>query len=263
MIVLAFWGLTRSIAYTAESIRRQIFDQLPPHLVFVHTYRSSTPYKNARANESVPFLDATVSPLRPYKCIVDDLDQVKAMLNLEQYHTKPDPWNTNYETLDNFVLAMYSKYRVTKMIQESNVAFNKVIFLRPDVYYTTSILPALDAAAPRAWVIPNFQLIHGFNDRFCVASDTTYMQYGCIFPFLLGYSRKKPLHSETIYAEFAKSRHIPLVYVDFFFQRIRINGEPDPKDRQISVALRSLSGVRTAVHWPRPSISQILFQPAS
>lgn len=259
MIILAFWGLTRSVAYTAESIRRQVFDPLPPHLVFVHTYRSNTPYKNARANESAPFLDADVSPLQPYKCIVDDLDQVKAMLNLAQYHTQPDPWKTNYETLDNFILAMYSKYRVTKLIQSCKITFSAVIFLRPDVYYTTSILPALQLAAPRVWVIPNFQLIHGFNDRFCIASQSTYLQYGCIFLFLLVYSRKKPLHSETIYAEFAKSRHIPLVYVDFFFQRIRINGDIDPKDRPISVALRSLSGLRTTVHRTRPSISQILF----
>ena len=230
MIILAFWGLTRSIKYTAESIRRHVFHQLPPHLVFVHTYSSANEYKNARAHEFAHSLEADVAPLRPYKYIVDDLDQVKRMLNLNQYHTMPDPWDSNYETLDNFVLAMYSKYRVTKLIESCQLSPTQIIFLRPDVHYTQSIRPMLELASPHAWVIPNFQLYSGFNDRFCIASPYTYLQYGCIFPFLLVYSRKKQLHSETIYADFAKLQRITLIYADFFFQRIRIGGEPDVRD---------------------------------
>lgn len=258
MIVLAFWGLTRSIAYTAESIRKHIFEQLSNHAVFVHTYATNTPYRNVRANEFAPFVDANVRPLHPYKCVIDDMDHVKQMLNLPQYHSQPDPWDNNYETLDNFVLAMYSKYRVTRMIQESNLNPATVVFLRPDVLYTASIQSVLALASPRAWVIPNFQLYNGVNDRFCVASASNYLHYGCIFPFLLVYSRKKPLHSETVYADFAKSRHIPLIYADFFFQRVRLHGEIDPKDRILPMAVPSFSRFRPALHRARPSLRQIL-----
>ena len=263
MIVVACWGLTRSIRFTAESIQRHIYDQLPPHVVFVHTYASNSAYRNVRANEAAGSLQADVAPLKPFRAAVDDLEDVKRRLNLAQYRTQPDPWNSNYETVDNFVLAMYSKYRVTRLIAESGIVPDKVIFLRPDVGYTSSIRPVLALAAPTVWVIPNFHLYNGFNDRFCVASADNYKIYGGVFPFLLGYSLKKPLHSETVYAELAKSAKIRVVYAPFFFYRVRLNGEVDPKDGAFKDSVRGPARRRRApVHrlTVGPTIGRILFQ---
>ena len=264
MIVVAFWGLTRSIKFTAESIQRHIFDQLPAHAVFVHTYASSAVYRNARANEFAAGLDADVGALKPFRAAVDDLEKVKQMLGLAQYRTQPDPWNSNYETVDNFVLAMYSKYRVTQMIAASGLPLEKVVFLRPDVQYTTSVRPVLALSAPDAWVIPNFHLYSGFNDRFCVASRDNYLTYGCVFPLLLAYSRKKPLHSETLYADLAKTKRIRLAYAPFFFRRIRLNGAVDPKDGAFKDPVRGPARFRRApLHRlrPGPTISTVLLQP--
>ena len=263
MIVVAFWGLTRSVRYTAESIQRHIYDQLPPHLVFVHTYASNSAYSNKRANEAAGSLQADVAPLKPFRAVVDDLDDVKRRLNLAQYRSQPDPWNTNYETVDNFVLAMYSKYRVTRLIAESGLPIDKVIFLRPDVGYTSSVRPALALADRTAWVIPNFHLYNGFNDRFCVASAQNYKVYGGVFPLLLEYSKKKPLHSETVYAEIAKSAKIRVVYTTFFFYRVRLNGEVDPKDVAFKEDVRSPARRRRAPFHRftvGPTIGRVLFQ---
>jgi len=243
MIVLAFWGLTRSTQHTIESIVKNIYSELPVYKVFVHTYSSKKVYANRRAGESAFEIKPEIDCLNPWKAEIDDLDAVKQKLNLEKYHLQPDPWNTNYETLDNFVLAMYSKMRVTAMIAESGLPFSKVIFLRPDVVYRTNIRDALLAATDEnAWVIPNFHLIRGFNDRFCIASTSNYMHYGCVFPLLLEYSKRRPLHSETFYADYATSLRIRIVRVPFLFQRVRMNGRIDPRD--LSLFKDSIEKVR-------------------
>jgi hypothetical protein len=231
MIVLAFWGLTRSTQYTAASIEKRVFSQLPaPFVVFVHTYSSENVYENVRANEKCSSLKPDVAGLRPYRVEVDDLDAVKSKLSLEQYRTQPDPWGTNYQTVDNFVLAMYSKQRVTEMVAESGLTPAKVIFLRPDVRYLSNIGKALAFARPDAWVVPDFHLIRGFNDRFCVASPANYRVYGCVFHHLLPYSRRKPLHSESFYADLAAAAGVKVVRAPFYFQRVRLTGETDPRD---------------------------------
>ena len=241
MIALAFWGLTRSTFYTFESIRKHIFSQLPPHFVFVHTYSSNEPYLNERANESSSSIAPDYEHLQPYRVEIDDVDETKLLLDLPRYHSQPDPWKTNYATVDNFVLAMYSKQRVTEMVAKSGITFSSVIFLRPDVRYLTSIKSFLHLVSPNTWVIPSFHNYNGFNDRFCIASPTNYRAYGCVLALLLPYSKRKPLHSETFYAEWAKTLRIELVRIPFFFQRVRMSGETDPKDLFMDNAVRHIS----------------------
>jgi len=230
MIVLAFWGMTRSTAFTAESIRAHIFSQVPNHVVFVHTYSSANTYENRRANERSDNIQPDYAALKPWQVEVDDMDEVKARLGLAQYHTQPDPWDTDYQTVDNFVLAMYSKERVTNMIAASGIRVDRVVFLRPDVRFLSSVRPLIAASANDAWVIPAFHLVKGFNDRFCVASRSNYKTYGCVFAYLLPYSKRRPLHSETFYAELAAAKGIRVVQMPFYFQRVRLMGETDPRD---------------------------------
>ena len=232
MIAVAFWGLTRSTQYTAESIQRHVLAHLPQHRVFLHTYSSNTPYRNARAGESASHVQADYAALRPYKVQVDDIDEVKARIELTAYHGQPDPWGTNYESVDNFVLAMYSKSRVTEMISSSGLDIATVIFVRPDVRYLSAVPPLLTLAGPDAWVIPSFHLYSGFNDRFCIASRSNYTVYGNVFPLLLRYSKMKRMHSETFYADLALAAGVRVVYAppSFVFQRVRTNGQTDPRD---------------------------------
>ena len=63
------------------------------------------------------------------------LAEISKKLNLTRYRRHPDPWGTNYNSVDNFILAMYSKSKVTRMIKRSKIDFDYIVFLRPDVRY--------------------------------------------------------------------------------------------------------------------------------
>ena len=244
MIALAFWGLTRSTDYTAESIERYVYDCLPQRYVFVHTYTSTEPYMNDHANEKANGIVASYERLKPYKVEVDDLDEVKRKIPFERYRTHRDPWNSNYQTMDHFILAMYSKERVTEMVEKSGLPFKTVIFLRPDVRYRSPIALLLRMASTDNWVIPRFHLYNGFNDRFCIASAKNYVLYGRVFYLLLSYSRRKPLHSETFYGDLAKTARVRVTYAPpaFVFERVRMNGSTDSNDLLLYKAVGHIPG---------------------
>ena len=244
MIALAFWGLTRSTEHTAESIERFIYEHLPQRYVFIHTYTSRQPYVNDHALERADNIAAAYERLNPYKVEVDDLDEVKRKIPFERYRTHRDPWNSNYQTVDHFILAMHSKERVTEMVQKSGLPFKTVIFLRPDVRYRSPITSVLRLASTDTWVIPRFHLYNGFNDRFCVASAKNYLLYGRVFSLLLSYSRRKPLHSETFYGDLAKAARVRITYAPatFVFERVRMNGSTDPNDLFLYKAVGHVAG---------------------
>jgi len=47
--------------------------------------------------------------LKPNYIQIDDQNKIKKEINTFLYRTHPDPWNTNYNSVDNFILAQYSK----------------------------------------------------------------------------------------------------------------------------------------------------------
>jgi hypothetical protein len=234
MLVFAFWGLLRSLDYTIQSLENNVLKRFPGALIFCHTYTTEDKYTNARAQEFNLTLNCNPAKLRPTYFESDDLTETRAKLQFGQYHTQPDPWNNGYATLDNFVCAMYSKLRVTQMIQAQNVNPSHVIFLRPDVLFLEPFTHEnLKLSSPTTWVIPNFHLMNGFNDRFCVASPQNYVAYGTVFHVLLPYSRVLPLHSETMYGSYAKMRRINVQYIVFPFIRIRATGKIEVRDHEL------------------------------
>ena len=60
-VALCFWGLTRSLKYTIESIKQNIFQPLDDghieYKIFVHTFFFNSIYNNPRANERNITLD--------------------------------------------------------------------------------------------------------------------------------------------------------------------------------------------------------------
>jgi hypothetical protein len=120
---------------------------------------------------------------------------------------------------------MYSKLKLTELIERREAEFDAVVFLRPDVEYLTEFEPAwLSLANDAAICVPNFHLVQGMNDRFAITTRKTYALYGTIFHQLLPYSKRGPLHSETVYAQCMRSYGIAVRLLPFYFDRIRADG---------------------------------------
>jgi hypothetical protein len=198
----------------------------------MHTYELNN-YINIRTNENVINVDNNeYKLLNPDYIKIQEQDKVKNKLNLNLYRTHPDPWNTNYNSVDNFILSMYSKQKVTKMIKNKNINYDYIIFLRPDVEYINNFdLNFFKLATHNSICIPNFHLFsqYQFNDRFCICTKETYQLYGDIFNKLLPLSMIQSLHSETIIGKIMQDYKLQIIRIAFHFLRVRSNGKSKDK----------------------------------
>jgi hypothetical protein len=232
-ISIGFFGITRSLKYTIKSINENILDILKENNIeydiYIHTYYL-TNYKNIRTGEILNDYEIDNEEyklLNPDFVEIDNQENVKKKINLSLYRTHKDPWETNYNSVDNFILAQYSKLRLTKMIYESRKNYDYILFMRPDCLYINK-LPIYDfnLINDNSIIIPNFHLYGNipFNDRFCISNKNTYKIYGEVFDLLLDISKNKPLHSETILGEIMSNNKLNIIKIPFLFSRVRFNG---------------------------------------
>jgi hypothetical protein len=234
-VALAFWGLTRSLKYTIDSINDKIIkilkDNNIEYKIFIHTWIINSIYSNKRSKEHNIILDnEEYNLLNPDYYELHNQDNFKKHINLKAFRRHKDPWNTNYETVDNFICAMYSKLKCTELINKSNETFDYIIYLRPDVLYLNNFnIDFFKKVNNNTICIPNFALYSNFNDRFCITNMNTYKIYGCIFYKLFEYSKHNPLHSETVHYKVITNNKINIEKINnFIFKRVRASGEIFP-----------------------------------
>jgi len=198
------------------------------YTVFLHTYLLASPLSNIRTKE----LSCELNPLE-YRLLeadyigLDDQDCIKKQLDLLKYRTHKDPWHTKYNSVDNYICAMYSKQRVTRLITESKIVFDRIVFLRPDVRYLNPFcIDWLISLANDTVIVPNFHLYtFKINDRFSITNYENGIYMGNLFDSMYNYSLKHPLHSETLlYQYVTETLHLRIVYIPFYFNRVRANG---------------------------------------
>ena len=228
-VAFAFFGITRSLTYTIASIKKNLFGGFEEYDIFVHTYKLSS-YSNVRAKETmVEVNNEEVYLLGPDYLLIDDQEEIKTRINITSFRTKGDPWQTGFNTLDNFILAQYSKLQLTSMIEKSKKKYDYIFFVRPDCLYPKAFdLQFLRTVNNDTIVIPNFCLFgpYNFNDRFCIANMHTYKLYGCVFNYLLDMSKTQELHSETVLGKIMVDEHnLRISRVGFHFCRVRCHGE--------------------------------------
>jgi hypothetical protein len=234
LIAIGFFGITRSLKHTIKSIHEKVFDVFKEnnieYHIFIHTFHL-TNYKNIRTGEVINDSDIDNEE---YKLLnanyiqIDNQEEIKQNINMSLYRTHKDPWDTQYNSVDNFILAQYSKLKLTQMIEETKNNYKYILFMRPDCLYLDKFRTEwFDLINDNSIVIPNFGLdrITKFNDRFCITNLKTYKLYGEVFTQLLELSKKVPLHSEKIIGNIIITNKIKIIHVKFNFQRIRFNGQ--------------------------------------
>lgn len=242
-VALSFFGLTRSLRYTIESIENNILKELNKnnieydiflHTFFLETYTNTRVKQINRFTESIEDMDQNeYKLLKPKYLQIDKQDEIKKEINMEQYRTHKDPWNSKYNSVDNFILGQYSKLQIVKMIEKSDNSYDYIIYLRPDVLYLNKFdIKYLKKIKDDCICIPEHNRYgkYLFNDRFAITNQNTYKIYGNGFNDLLDISKIQPLHSETVLGERLCNNNIKFAKIPIKFQRIRANGEIDKLD---------------------------------
>lgn len=237
-VALCFFGITRSLKYTHKLLKENVIQEISKNGskngykidLFMHTYKIDGKYNNFRAKEFTNNIDNDEHKLLDIQFLqIDDQNEIKSQLNLNQYRSYPDPWKSRYNSVDNFILAQYSKLQLKNMIKKSEQIYDYVIFIRPDCLYEQKFnVSFFDYINDRTICIPDFHLYgkYKFNDRFCICNMKTFEHYSSVFDELLEISKKESLHSETILGKlFVEKYNLSIKRIPFKFSRVRTNGK--------------------------------------
>jgi hypothetical protein len=227
-VAIGFYGITRSLKHTLRSIYQNIFkpfeDNGITYDIFIHTYKLSR-YNNIRTKEYSTDMDnSEYELLNPMEFKVESDPVVRQNIGLEKYHNQRDVFHNNFNTVDNFIMAQYSKKQLVQLIEGKEKRYDYVFFIRPDCAYLEKFnLKHCFDCSNDTIIVPDFHLCCKFNDRFSICNTNNYKLMGNIFDELLVISQKMSLHPEKNIKLFLDLNKIKIKYIPFHFVRIRLN----------------------------------------
>lgn len=230
-VAVCFWGICRSTDSTLPSIETFIYEPLRKagieYDVFVHTFSITGRYINKRAKEDTYLNNSLFKLLKPSRYVIEEQEYVDANLDFENFRSKGDAWNNEFQTLDNHIRALYSLSIVSQMwIGQGD--YDYIIYVRPDVRFKTPIkIDWLSGLSENEIIMPHFHRLP-VNDRFAIAKPTAATIYGMRYLASQKFASKYPLHAETYLDFILKSNGIQEKTVSFPFNRVRVGGEELP-----------------------------------
>lgn len=233
---VCMWGLLRSVEWTWDSLRTNVIESVEEMgftpVIFIHTYSSHRPYTNEWASESSDrLLDPRLLGLIPYHtAVLEDKEAAVSKLGelMKLLKTKSPWFGSSPEcAAENYVLALHSLDRVTRLTADAGHDYSVFIFVRPDtlILQPLDLGPALFSGSPCLF-LPEHARAGNYDDRFCVCSPAKASVYGSrihVLPDLLG--NPNPMqrgNSEALLFQLLQGHAVH--QVPFPLRRIRIGG---------------------------------------
>lgn len=251
-INIVFFGITRSLTYTYDSINRNIIDPAKRHgdvTVFGHFYDQQR-VVNPRSGED-GFYD-----VEEYKKIAFDwlkLEKPQDFLQTEgnsnlfsRAKSYGDAWSDDFNSLKNLFHQLWSLKSATQVALEAHPDA-LFIFCRPDLMYwngfDSTIASAMRANASTSY-IPFWQWHGGVNDRFSICRGVSAARaYGLRFDFIEKYfdELQLALHSERLLRFSLIKNKVAIKPTLLRASRVRVNGEAKEENFNPWHELRSRS----------------------
>lgn len=187
-VAICYFGLTRSTRRVYQSHHALLFAPLKAAGaavdVYMHTWQTDTPC--VWFTPAPPLDYDEYKLLEPNAYVIDKQDDFIAtidfgrMFDAELYQRigdSPDgEWHPRL--ILNHLCALESQKRAFRIAQASGVAYDHVLFVRPDTQLLTPFDP-LWISRPYALLIPDFDHYSGLNDRFAALPFASAAPYAC------------------------------------------------------------------------------------
>ena len=200
------------------------------YTTFMHTYHINGPYENEWANEKCKEYDNNqYAVLGPNYLLIDKQDTILEHLNIESFYTNLGNWTGMTPELTrllirNLALALYSKKRITEYLFRTDIKYDYVIIMRPDYIILNKFnVDWLSELGPNSIIIPERDWYKGCNDRMCIAKPNVALYYGCMFDYLLEYSRQKSIVSEHFCLDMLQKANLTIIKKPIDYTMIRAN----------------------------------------
>jgi hypothetical protein len=241
--LIGFFGLTRSLSHTVESIRWAFLEPLReagiPVLTAGHFNLPET-IDNARTGED------GVLPNRSEATLLDlDLCWVERQLDegiateMAAIRALPDAYGDNYVSLTNLCHQLRSLDRLWSLLHLfAPRPDDIVLLLRPDLLYLDRLDPERDlpllTSGKADIVLPSWQSWGGLNDRFAFCSVREARVYATRFRLIAEACQDmRGMHAEQFLRFVVSCHDLRVGLTDLRAARIRANGRIPPNDQSM------------------------------
>ena len=245
-IAICFYGLTRSLKYTYDSIKKKIIDPIKNNdyeiTIYLHTYDLKI-LTNDRSNEKECLLDVNeYKLLNPNIYKITNQDDFDNTIDLNKYLAHGDPWEgqeeKSHKSLKNILRQWNSLQEVTKLWELSSLKHQCIIYLRPDLFYINQInlenisLCLKSKQDKPLACIPSWAGYGGNNDRFAYGNSSAMKIYGNRIQKAAQFSLNRSLHSEQFLKYVLRKYKVSVKNIGMYAVRIRADGNAHRKDKK-------------------------------
>ena len=144
-VAILFFGLSRSLGKTIESIKKNLFTPLDNNSIdydiFIHTNKISGAYHNRWSKEHTDNYnnENIIKILNPKYFIWDNQETIINNINFNEYYKKLGSWSHGFSPemtkylIKNMCLALYSKKQITMLFEKHKENYDYAIIIRPDL----------------------------------------------------------------------------------------------------------------------------------
>lgn len=239
-IAVCFFGLIRSLKYTHDSIKKNLFDILTnnghEYDIYIHTYDLEI-LTNIRSGEKNVKLDVNdYKLLNPKEIIIEDQDEFDKSFNYEKIMSYGDSWPcSKFNSLKNLIRQLNSLKKLTNLISQKP-KYDIYIYIRPDLKIITPFdVSWLNLKNNQIATPIYFKHCGGLNDRFAIGKFEAIKTYGLRLDEIYNCcnakkNKKRPLHSEQLVKYIIEKNNIQNIDLYITLVRIRGNGIEVQKD---------------------------------
>ena len=238
---IIFWGLTRGLKHTLPNIKKNLFDILKDndidYDIYIHSWYFEGEYINYNHNYKINNLDFNEYKLLKYKIsIYENQDIEKEKINFNKYFNQEDPYNTNYKTIENYIMSLVSQKKIIKEFEKVKDNYDFVIFQRPDQIYLQKFkIEYLNLVKSNNIVISSIKSNNKnlYNkkkicNRWCLTNSENAIIYANLLDYLLEYSQNYHIIAERFLYwvfNYKLNNKINITFCDILYCRCYPNGE--------------------------------------
>ena len=240
-VAVCFYGLTRSLKYTIDSIKTNILKKLDDagidYDIILHTYDLQH-LKLIRSGENSKLDVNEWKLLNPKYHQIDNQEEFDKSYNYEYVKSFGDAWNTNFQNTYNLIRQFNSLQKVWQLSEKANVNYDCYLFLRPDLKYTTPLDTSQIIESMNNHdniYTPSWSVFRGYNDRMSIGSKKSMKVYANRIDEVNKYLdlTKKPLHAERFLKHVLDKNKLKNKEFKMVGKRVRTDGSIARLDKKL------------------------------
>ena len=233
-VAILFFGLTRTLSKTIDSIKKNLFQPLNDNLIhydiFIHTYKIFGSYNNIWSHENVDYYnnEDVETLLNPKHFIFDNQETIVNSIDFNEYYKQLGNWTELSEEMTkylikNMCLALYSKKQITLLFDKNINDYDYAIIIRPDTQLHTKLdINYFNELNKNNIIVPEKDWFTGCNDRMCIGKPNVISYCGKLFDELKTYSEKKSITSERFFMDKLDEKSITIIPKNIEYDNLRI-----------------------------------------